>query len=183
MLRLVFLAAAVAISAATVPALFSLQDREPAVAETPVAAEAKPVTVAAAPKRRDQAETGITGRKMMIRSDNRGHYVSRFRLNGREVKAMIDTGATMVAINHDTARRIGLSLTEADFKHTVSTANGETRAAAAIIDSIEVGRIRVTNVQVAVLRDGALTSTLIGMSFLNKLRSFQISNGKLTLEQ
>ena len=128
-------------------------------------------------------ETGIAGRQLIIHSDNRGHYVTNFRLNGRNVEALVDTGATTVAINYDTARRIGLTLSESDFKYSVNTANGTTKAAAVMIDSIEVGRIHVRGVQAAVLRDNALSGTLIGMSFLNKLKSFQVSNGRLTLEQ
>ncbi|MCB1089821.1 MAG: TIGR02281 family clan AA aspartic protease, partial [Verrucomicrobiae bacterium] len=72
---------------------------------------------------------------------------------------------------------------ESDFKYSVNTANGTTKAAAVMIDSIEVGRIHVRGVQAAVLRDNALSGTLIGMSFLNKLKSFQVSSGRLTLEQ
>lgn len=130
------------------------------------------------------SETSVLlGRKVSITADETGHYVGRFKLNGRELGAMIDTGATYVAINRNTARRIGVSLSPSDFKYEVNTANGKVRAAAATIDSLEIGRIYVENVDAVVLDDRALNKILIGMSFLDRLSRFQVENRALILEQ
>jgi aspartyl protease family protein len=125
----------------------------------------------------------LTGRKVRLTADPRGHFLADFKLNGRRVEALVDTGATAVAINASTARRIGLSLKAADFKHAVNTANGVARAAAIMIDRIEIGRIHVENIEAVVLEDKALSGTLIGMSFLNRLGKFQVENGSLLLIQ
>lgn len=140
-----------------------------------------PVVMLAAP-----AETGarrLTGRRVEIPIGPRGHYTAEFRLNGARIDAMIDTGATLVAINRSTAARLGLKLTAKDFKYKVDTANGPALAAAAVIDSLQIGRIRVDGVQAAVLEDKSLKQTLVGMSFLNRLSNFRVERGKLLLEQ
>lgn len=125
----------------------------------------------------------LTGRKVRIPAGPDGHFRGTFKLNGRDREAMIDTGATLVAINESTARGIGLGLTPADFSYTVSTANGEAHAAAVTIDELQIGRIYVRDVRAVVLEDDALKGTLIGMTFLNRLSRFEVKNGGLVLEQ
>ncbi|MCQ8870571.1 TIGR02281 family clan AA aspartic protease [Mesorhizobium sp. LMG17149] len=123
------------------------------------------------------------GRKVVVAADERGHFSSAFKLNGRQVDGMIDTGATLVAINMSTARRIGLSLNASDFSHEVNTANGTIKAAVAMIDRLQIGNITVNDVQTIVLDDRALRTNLIGMSFLNRLDKYQVENGTLLLVQ
>ncbi len=126
---------------------------------------------------------GPAGKKVLLSADPRGHFTADFKLNGRSVQAMVDTGATAVAINRTTARRIGLSLNRDDFSYEVKTANGTTRAASVTIARIEIGRVFVENVQAAVLEDSALDGALIGMSFLSRLSRFQVEDRALLLVQ
>ena len=84
---------------------------------------------------------------MRLAADPRGHFTADFKLNGRSIEAMVDTGATLVAINLSTARRIGISSRRPTSNITVDTANGKTRAASATIDSLQIGRIAVENVE------------------------------------
>ena len=150
--------------------------------ETQQAPEAAPqpkITVArAAP----EPET-LVGRKVRLAADERGHFTAEFKLNGRRVVAMVDTGATLVAINVSTARRIGIQLAPEDFKYKVDTANGMARAATATIDKLQIGKIFVANVEAVVLDDSALNSTLMGMSFLKRLGKFQVEDGALLMVQ
>ena len=122
-------------------------------------------------------------RVVRLEMDRSGHFFSSFRLNGRPVLGLIDTGATTIAINEITARQIGLRLGREDFHHEVSTANGVASAARATIAEIGIGSINVRNVEAMVLADQALDGALIGMSFLKKLRRFEISGSTLTLQQ
>jgi aspartyl protease family protein len=148
--------------------------------ETAAVAPAEAETETAAPP---AARDLPLGRKVRVEADRRGHFAADFRLNGTPVEGMIDTGATYVAINSSTARRIGISLAQADYKYKVNTANGITRAATATIDDLQIGRIHVGDVQAVVLEDSALGNTLIGMSFLKRLSKYQVENGSLLLEQ
>ena len=123
----------------------------------------------------------IYGRKARLQMDSRGHFITNAKMNGRNVEVLVDTGATSVAINRQTARRLGIHLNAADFKYTVNTANGSTKAASAVIERIQIGNVTVRNVQTVVLSDKALNSTLLGMSFLGQLRSFEVKNQQLLL--
>jgi aspartyl protease family protein len=125
----------------------------------------------------------LVGRKVKLPADPRGHFTADFKFNGRKINAMIDTGATLVAINLSTARRIGIMIGPNDFQHKVSTANGEVRGATATIERLQIGRILVENVEALVLEDRALADTLIGMTFLNRLARYQVENGALLLVQ
>lgn len=149
--------------------------------------QAPPTTVAKAEIRTSQPVEPPTevllGRKVRIEADQFGHFNADFRLNGRSVDAMIDTGATLVAMNASTARRVGIKIMPTDFKYTVRTANGETRAAGVKIERLQIGRILVENVDAVVLDDKALDGTLIGVSFLNRLAKYQVENGALLLVQ
>ena len=125
----------------------------------------------------------LPGRKVRLTAGEGGHFIADFKLNGRVVTAMIDTGATVVAINQTTARRIGIKLKPADFRSAVMTANGRAPAANIVIDRLEIGRIAVKDVDALVLDDRALGGTLIGMSFLKQLSKFEAREGTLTLMQ
>lgn len=128
------------------------------------------------------AKASLSGEER-INANRQGHFVSQFRMNGRPVEAMVDTGATIVAITKSTARRLGIQVLPADFNQSVQTANGTAKVAFVMIKSIEFGSIRVRDVQAAVIEDKALGGTLLGMSFLNQLRSFKVEDGELILKQ
>ena len=123
------------------------------------------------------------GRQVLVNADGRGHFTSQFKLNGRQIDGMIDTGATLVAINTSTARRIGISLNPSDFNHQVNTANGAIKAAVVTVDRLQIGKIAIDNVQAMVLDDRALQTNLIGMSFLQRLQKYQVQDGSLLLVQ
>ena len=125
----------------------------------------------------------LDGRKAIVPMDSRGHFLVDARMNGYKTEVLVDTGATYVAINESTARKLGIRLKESDFKHKVRTANGITMAASGIIEEIEIGRVRVQNVQASISRDEALGVVLLGMAFLKKLKRFEISGDELILTQ
>ncbi|MBS3650176.1 TIGR02281 family clan AA aspartic protease [Pseudaminobacter sp. 19-2017] len=127
--------------------------------------------------------SGISGRKVEIKADPRGHYLAEFKINGRPVTALVDTGATLVAMNFSTARRIGIKISPSDLTGSVNTANGKTRAATVELGRVDIGRISVENVPAMVLEDKALDVVLIGMAFLSRLKKFEVSEGNLLLAQ
>lgn len=110
-----------------------------------------------------------------------GHYYARAEVNGRPIDVMVDTGASMVALTYEDAEEAGLRLRPSDFTSQVSTANGVAAVAPVTLDRVTIGRITVRNVRAAVCERGRLNKTLLGMSFLSKLDSVGISNGRLVL--
>ena len=124
----------------------------------------------------------LSGQERIPRS-TRGHYEATFKINNARVQGLIDTGATTIAINESTARKAGIRLSRKDFKYPVRTANGETMGAITTISQISIGSIRVRDVDAMVLKDESLSQTLIGMSFLNRLKGFEFVSGNLVLKR
>ncbi len=124
---------------------------------------------------------GLPGGVALLKADGRGHYAGSFKLNGKPVGGLIDTGASLVAINEATARRLGISIAGLDFKYPISTANGRTDAALVTLQRVEIGTVRVDKVEAFVFRDKALSTTLIGMSFLKRLDAYAVEGDTMRL--
>ena len=124
-----------------------------------------------------------SGRATSIDANANGQFMVEAKLNGYRSNVLVDTGATYVAINESTAKKLGIRLKDEDFKYSVNTANGTVYVATAKIDEIQIGRVRVFDVQASVSRDEQLSSTLLGMSFLNKLDKFVFDDDTLLLKQ
>jgi aspartyl protease family protein len=96
---------------------------------------------------------------------------------------MADTGASMVALTYEDAKRVGLSPHSLDFSARVETANGIAHVAPVTLGRVRVGDITIRNVPAAVAEKGALATNLLGMSFLGRLESFHIQGDELVLNQ
>ena len=124
-----------------------------------------------------------SGRSLNIPRDARGHFQTDGRIEGQRINFMVDTGASVVALNEKSAARFGLRPSRNDYNATVATANGTVKAARARIAMIELGGLVVRDVDALVLPDAALSENLLGLSFLSKLKRFELANGKMVLEQ
>ena len=122
-------------------------------------------------------------RSVELTAGSGGHFFARAEINGRAVEVMVDTGATMVALTYEDASRAGLSIRDSDFTQRVSTANGIARVAPVVLDRVEIDGVMVRNVSAAIAEPGRLQTTLLGMSFLGKLRSVGMRSGRLVLEE
>lgn len=180
MLRILLLAGGLAGVSVLVPILL---ESDPGLPERLLRRDAEAPAAMVRPQEDERPAAPLSGRKVRLDADARGHFVADFRLNGRTVPAMVDTGASVVAINRTTARRIGIDLSPMDFTAEVVTANGRAKAAGIVIDRVEIGRVEFRDVPAVVLEDRALSGTLIGMSFLSRLTRFQVEGGALVLEQ
>ena len=130
-----------------------------------------------------QTVAQASGRSLDIPRDARGHFQTDGRIEGQRVNFMIDTGASMIALNERSAARFGLRPARGDFNATVTTANGTIKAARTRLAMVDVGGLVVRDVDAMVLPDEALSENLLGLSFLSKLRRFEYANGKMVLEQ
>jgi aspartyl protease family protein len=127
------------------------------------------------------APTGL--RSLNIPRDARGHFATEGRVDGQRIGFMVDTGASVVALNESSAARFGLRPTPGQYTATVATANGTVKAARTTIAMLDVGGLIVRDVDAMVLPDEALSENLLGLSFLSKLKRFEYSNGQMVLEQ
>jgi aspartyl protease family protein len=127
------------------------------------------------------AQAGL--RTLSIPRDGRGHFLTEGRIDGQRIGFMVDTGASIIALNESSAARFGLRPRRDDYKATVTTANGTIKAAPTRLALVDVGGIVVHDVDAMVLPDAALSENLLGLSFLSKLKRFEYTNGKMVLEQ
>ncbi len=118
-----------------------------------------------------------------IRADRSGHHVTEADFNGRRFRAIVDTGATLIALRYEDARALGLVVPGDRFDIKVSTANGTARAKRVTLRSVRIGSIEIQNVEAMVLDEGMLGQNLLGMSFLRRLARFEFKKGVLELER
>jgi aspartyl protease family protein len=127
------------------------------------------------------ADAGL--RSLSIPRDGRGHFSTEGRIDGQRIAFMVDTGASVIALNESSAARFGLRPSRNDYRATVSTANGTVKAAPTRLAMVDIGGLIVRDVDAMVLPDEALSENLLGLSFLSKLKRFEFANGKMVLEQ
>ena len=111
-----------------------------------------------------------------------GHFTTTARINNTPIQVLVDTGASTVALSFEDAEKAGLRPNTLKFDVPVNTANGTGRAALVKLRKVEIGSIRVPNVDGMVLQKGVFSGTLLGMSFLGRLTGFSVENGKLILK-
>ena len=87
-----------------------------------------------------------------------------------------------MVLTYEDAERSGIFLRPADFIWSTQTANGTAKVAPVTLERVSVGNITVRGVQAAVAEPGKLHVNLLGMSFLQKLRSFEVHSGRLVLK-
>ncbi len=109
-----------------------------------------------------------------------GHFWAEAKVDGRAVRFLIDTGATAVALSQTDAKRLGLDTKTLDYSYKVMTASGEARAASVKLASVSVAGAQVRDVDALVVEKGLETS-LLGMSYLGRLSSFQATPRALVL--
>jgi aspartyl protease family protein len=123
------------------------------------------------------------GGEVRLKADQRGHFVFNAAINDRPASFMTDTGATLVVLTYEDAARLGLSPLRLNFSGRVETANGVSRVAPVTLDRVRVEDITVRDVPALVAEKGALATNLLGMSFLGRLKSFQMQGSELILMQ
>ena len=141
---------------------------------------ARPTVARAAPT---AAPSAPQSRNLVLTKGSHGHFAVEARVDGRRLDFLVDTGASVIALNETSAARIGVRPAPRDYTANVSTANGTIKAARTRLASVEIGGIVVRDVDAMVLPDEALSENLLGLSFLSRLKRFEYANGTMVLEQ
>lgn len=110
-----------------------------------------------------------------------GHYWAQADVDGKAVRFLVDTGATAVALTDDDARRLGFDVANLDYSYDVITAEGKVKAAGVKLRTVSIAGARVHDVDALVIERGLETS-LLGMSYLGKLQSFEATRTALILK-
>lgn len=161
------------VAVATVSALAAVHGFE-VLAATP---DARAEPVIATPTRATPANA--PGEARIERAAD-GHWWTDAEVDGRRIRVLVDTGASVVALTRDDALRLGHRLTAADFDQTVQTAGGPAKAARVTLSEVGVDGARVREVEALVVERG-LEHSLLGMSYLGRLSAFEATPARLTL--
>jgi aspartyl protease family protein len=111
-----------------------------------------------------------------------GHFYAAGRANGTRVRFMIDTGASVVVLSPLDAQRIGIDLSALQYTRLYHTANGLGRGAPYRLDTLAIGPIEFRDVVVSI-NEAEMNASLLGMSFFNRLSSFEIRGRRLILRR
>jgi aspartyl protease family protein len=120
-----------------------------------------------------------TSRTQIFRADPRGHFLVTAAANGAPLRFLVDTGASLVFLTPEDARAAGIGRGELVFSQRVQTANGAVRAAPVVLREIRVEQLSIDGVAAAVIEN--LDQSVLGMSFLKRLKSFEMREGELRI--
>tara|TARA_R110002072_G_scaffold19047_16_gene70696 strand:+ start:658 stop:1233 length:576 start_codon:yes stop_codon:yes gene_type:complete len=109
-----------------------------------------------------------------------GHYYLNVQINGADVRFVVDTGATDMVLTKSDAERAGLDPDQLTYLGRANTANGEVRTAFVRLDAVQLGDVTDRNV-VAVVNEGQMAQSLLGMGYLQRWVRLEIANNELIL--
>lgn len=121
------------------------------------------------------------GRNVEVVRGHSGDFSVTAHINGARIPMVLDTGASAVVLTQEAAKAAGLPLEVLNYTVNVDTANGRTRAAAVTLDRLAVGGLTERAVPALVAQPGQLKNNLLGMSFLNRLQSWEVRGDKLRM--
>lgn len=127
----------------------------------------------------EQSSGGLTEVRIRKRLD--GHFTANTEINDAKISMIVDTGASTIVLRPEDAKKAGIDVEKLNYRVPVLTANGRTTAARVRLEEVSIGPLDRKGVDALVARPGALTQSLLGMSFLSRLRSYEFSGDFLTL--
>ncbi len=122
-----------------------------------------------------------TARTREIVRGRGGEFALTAHINGARIPMVLDTGASSVVLTQAAAKAAGLPIEVLNYTVNIETANGRTSAAPVTLDRLTVGALTERGVPALVAQQGQLKSNLLGMTFLNRLESWQVRGDRLRL--
>jgi aspartyl protease family protein len=121
------------------------------------------------------------GRTVEVARAANGDFAVTAQINGARVSMVLDTGASSVVLTREDARAAGLPLEVLAYTVAIDTANGRTQAAPVTLDHVGIGSLTEHSIAALVAEPGQLKVSLLGMSFLNRLQSWEVRGDRLLL--
>ena len=118
--------------------------------------------------------------EMAIEAGPNGQFFVQAEIDGNAIDFLVDTGASSVALSPQDAEELGLQPGRSEYTLVMNTANGTIRAAPVLLDNISLGALEMRNVH-ATVQEAELGISLLGMSFLSRLESYEVRGNKLYL--
>ena len=123
----------------------------------------------------------LPSRAVKVPRGQSGEFAVQARINGVVAPMVVDTGATSVVLTWETAKAVGLPLELLEYDVEVETAGGRTKAARLTLDRLSIGKLVERSVPALVVPHGKMKSNLLGMSFLDRLESWEVRSDHLLL--
>jgi aspartyl protease family protein len=117
-----------------------------------------------------------------IRRSGDGHFRLTAVVDGKSIRFLVDTGASLIALTRHDAQSLGFDTERLTYGLRLSTANGTAWAAGVSLGEVVVGSIRARNVNASVSRDG-LPESLLGLTFLNRLSGYEVRGDTMILKR
>ena len=117
---------------------------------------------------------------LRVARDAAGHFSVTASVNGRDVRFMIDSGATTTSMSTQAAQAAGIDVSEGGFPVIIETANGTAEARRARVDRLKIGPISRHDFPILVSETLGETN-LLGMNFLNTLKGWRVEGDTLVL--
>lgn len=118
--------------------------------------------------------------ELTLKADARGHFLVPAKVNGQPVRFLIDSGASHVVLSAADAKRLGLTPKDRDFTDIYRTPGGIIRAAPVTLAEVRIGALVMRDVRASV--SGLdMDVSLLGASFLARLRGYEVNRDRLTL--
>jgi aspartyl protease family protein len=124
---------------------------------------------------------GGNGATVQVARARAGDFSVQAEVNNAKVRMLVDTGASSVLLTHEAAKAAGLPVDLLKYDVPIETASGRARAAGVILDRLAVGNIVERRIPALVSAPGNLKTSLLGMSFLNRMESFEVRGERLVL--
>src|SRR6185369_6361532 len=110
-----------------------------------------------------------------------GEFTLQARINGVAAPMVVDTGATSVVLTYETAKAAGLPLELLDYNVDLETAGGHAKAARLTLDRLAIGNLVERSIPALVVPHGQMKTNLLGMTFLDRLESWEVRPDRLVL--
>lgn len=156
-------------------AVQSAADHRQAQANPTEPAPAEPAAPAAA-----APQATMAGAIVLSRSDD-SHFRADMTVNGRPVRMLVDSGASIVVLRESDARAAGIQVDASAFTGSAMTAGGQVAVAPVMIERLAIGSIERRNVPAAIMQGDALPESLLGQSFLNQLAEVRTVDGTMQI--
>ncbi len=123
---------------------------------------------------------GAPARRVVLRRAFDGHFYTDAQVNGRVLRFVVDTGATLVVLSREDASAAGLNPDALSYDRRARTANGSVAMAAVTLQEVVIGGVRLRGVRAAV-NSAPMDTSLLGMSLLSEFRRMEIEGDRLRL--
>ncbi|MEE9434577.1 MAG: TIGR02281 family clan AA aspartic protease [Sphingorhabdus sp.] len=124
---------------------------------------------------------GWLSSEVALDRESDGHFYADVGVNGQELRFMVDTGATAIALTGADADALGLYWDEDDLVVVGRGVSGDVWGKPVMIDNMQLGSLTVSNVPAAIIPSG-LDTSLLGQAFLKQIDNVNISGDRMVLK-